>query len=123
LIERAISWRYGLWKVTTEKNRIKDKHIGFNKERTLCKSFDLPQCWHCPDRKYFSDMTFFNLKTRSIDVLWLKKGLLRGCFPFQFTFIAKEKNMVTHKKWNCLAFKNNYPKLPFFSWYTKTSLT
>jgi len=41
--------------------------------------------------KYFPDVTFFNLKTRSIDQLRLGKGLLYRCFPFWFIFIIEEK--------------------------------
>jgi hypothetical protein len=42
-------------------------------------------------RKYFPDVTFFNFKTESIDVLQLGKCLLHGCLPFHFTFLAEER--------------------------------
>jgi hypothetical protein len=32
--------------------------------------------------KYFPNVTFFNLKTRSIDMVRLGRGLLYGCFLF-----------------------------------------
>jgi hypothetical protein len=32
-------------------------------------------------REYFSDMTFFNLKIESIDVLWLEKGFTLWMLP------------------------------------------
>jgi hypothetical protein len=42
--------------------------------------------------EYFHDVIFFNFKTRHIDILRLRRGLLHGCFPFQLTFAIKEKS-------------------------------
>jgi len=44
--------------------------------------------------KYFPNMTFFNLKTRSIDMVQLGRGLLYGCFLFWFIFITEEKTQL-----------------------------
>ena len=46
--------------------------------------------------EYFSDVIFFNFKTRHIDMLRLGKGLLHGCFPFQLTFATLEKAQLVH---------------------------
>jgi len=41
--------------------------------------------------EYYYAMMFFNFKTGYIDMLQLGKGLLHGCFPFQFTYATEEK--------------------------------
>jgi hypothetical protein len=73
-------------------------------------------------REYFPNVTFYNFKTKNIDMLRLRRGLLYGCFPFQFTFITKKETQLD-KYWNCPAFKNNYPKPLSSRWYTRTSST
>jgi hypothetical protein len=45
-------------------------------------------------REYFPNVTFYNFKTKNIDMLRLRRGLLYGCFPFQFTFITKKETQL-----------------------------
>jgi hypothetical protein len=59
--------------------------------------------------EYFPDMISFNFKTGHIDTLWLGKGLLHGCFPFQLTFATEEKAQLVHHP-NAWSSRRNNPK-------------